>query len=111
MPDASATRLHSMLLHVVAEQPILFAQVKLAAGNNRMRPARRSAAVRDFELALHLVLGRRSLDQGHHTIVVAEIEVAIRIDHGRRSAAGPATLVPDHLAGLELDTDRLTVVV
>src|SRR5262249_42866170 len=83
-------------------EPVLLAEIEFAAGDDGVRPTRR-AAVRDGKGALFLVTFRRGFDQSHGAVLVAEIEVAVGIDHRGGAVARGLPLLPNDLAGLQLD--------
>src|SRR5437016_8483200 len=95
-------------LHVVAEQYILVAQVQFAVGNDRVRPGRLLAAVGLVEAATLDVLLRIRFDQEHGALLGAIIESAIRQGHRafRRRALAAVALVPQEIAGLEVETNK-----
>ncbi len=96
-------------LHVVAEQHILVAQVQFAVGNNRVRPSWLSAAVGLLEAATLEVFLRVWLNQEHGTVLGAIVEPAIGQSHRAfRRAALAAALIPQNVAGLEVETDEVT---
>src|SRR4051794_25560741 len=94
-----------LVFDVVAEQRVLVAEVEPAVGDDRVRPARLAAVLRQLELAVYPVALRRCLDEGHRPVLVTEVEPAVGIEDGRRAAAGAAVLAPGDFADLELNTD------
>src|SRR4051794_4494914 len=77
-------------LHVVAQQDVLIAQVQLAAGDDRVRPATGLAAVGLIESAAFVVAGRRRVDEhdGARAVLLPEIEVTLGV--ADRAFAGGA---------------------
>src|SRR5947207_1490437 len=95
-------RMISLLLDVVAQEVVLISQIQPATADDRMRPTG-TAAPWNLERSLHLVLFGVRCDQGHIAALVAEIKVAVRISHSRRTSAHPASRLPSRLAGQHVD--------
>src|SRR5262245_21308618 len=89
----------ALLLHIVAKQIVLIAQIELAAGDDRMRPAF-PVVYGQLELPIELIALGRSFDQGHRAILIAEVELPVGVGHGGRFLAGSAIGSPHGFAGL-----------
>jgi hypothetical protein len=96
------------LLHVVAEQQALVAQVQLAVGDDRVRPGRGAAALRLVEVAAFDVLVGVRFHQDHRAALVAVVQPSVR--RRDRALARPVG-GPLHLAGLELNAGQPAAVV
>ncbi len=79
--------------------------------DDRVRPVGAIAHPRSIETTLEAETIWGGLDQGHHAILIAEDDMTIGIDHGCRTAArGIPFRTPGELAGLEIDTERRSLV-
>src|SRR5262249_33828641 len=99
-------------LHVVDVEGILLADVELPPRHHEVGPAR-LLDVRDRERPLLLVARRRGLDERHHAVLVAEVEVPVSVQDGSGARSGHFRpfAAPDDLAGGELDADGVAAVV
>src|SRR2546421_8531837 len=92
----------SLCFQVIAKKDVLVPKVKPATGNDGMRPAIHSAAVRLIEAASFFIARRHGVNEGDAPFAVfgAYIKPAIRISDGAFAKFLP--LLPDRLAGLEI---------
>src|SRR5262245_43042590 len=79
--------LGSMLLHVVAKQLIVAANVEMAVVDHWMGPTGPRQILGQVELTLENEVAGRRFDESHDVIVEAEIEMAIGAGDGSRAMA------------------------
>jgi hypothetical protein len=101
----------SLLFHDLAKQHVLVAQVQFAVGNDRVRPVRCLTAVGMLESATLNVLLGAGLEQDHRAVLLEVVDAAV--GQGDRAllnapAAGLVALVPQDLAGLEVEANQVT---
>jgi hypothetical protein len=61
---------------------------------------------RRLEFSLENVLFRGGLDQSHYAVLVAEIEIAVGLNHSRRLFPGSPAPFPGEFAGLQFQANR-----